>query len=326
MMHNPIFESSMKRRMRSWRAPLLITLYCLFLIIVCGGALKTLNSDTVTLGQLRAGLEAYIYLAVMQFMLVVLVAPALTTGAISGERERQTLDLLLCTRVSALRIVMGKLLSSVCFLALMIITSLPIMAVTMFFGGVSIWQMLLMELFLFITALACCAIGIFCSALFKRTVTATVVAYLAIFAIGVGTLLFPLLFQATDLDTALSYAYSSGSSVSSMSYYGGGAVYTSVINTGADVAMPSALSMVPKMLFINPAVGLFSLLIEQTGLLQRTFGNYLGYRGSNLYSLFEQIGSFATINMIVLVVTSIILTSIAALFVKPMGRKAKKKK
>ncbi|MCL1964388.1 MAG: ABC transporter permease, partial [Firmicutes bacterium] len=107
MMRNPIFESSMTRRMRSCRAPLLITLYVLFVLLVSAREIIVMQSREVTLGDLRVGLESYIYLSVMQFFLIILVAPALTAGAIAGERERQTLDLLLCTRVGAIRIVTG---------------------------------------------------------------------------------------------------------------------------------------------------------------------------------------------------------------------------
>ena len=42
----------------------------------------------------------YIVLASIQMGLVMLVAPAVAAGSISGERERQTLDLLLVTKMS----------------------------------------------------------------------------------------------------------------------------------------------------------------------------------------------------------------------------------
>lgn len=311
MMRNPVFESSMKRRMRSFRAPLLITLYILFLLLVCGSALLTLQQDSISLNNLRSGLEAYVYLSIMQFALIVLVAPALTAGAISGERERQTLDLLLCTRVNAIHIVLGKLLSSTAFLTLMIVCSLPVMAVTMFFGGVGFLDVLLMALFLFITALACCAIGIFYSAIFKRTVTATVVSYLTIFALGVGTLIFPLIFQMDGM--------------SKLNDIVNGTPVNGIVLTGTSLSS-MVMSSIPKMFFINPALGLFSMLVGQTGMLQETFSSLLGWRGGQVFTLIRQIDNVVYINMAVLLVCTIILTIVAALFVKPGGRKAKKKK
>ncbi len=323
MIRNPIFEAAMTRRMRSILAPTLITLYVLFLALVSIGALTTLQRAEVSLANLRAGIETYIYLSVMQFFLIVLVAPALTSGSIAGERERQTLDLLLCTRMGALRIVVGKLFSSACFLVLMILTSFPIMAVMLFFGGITLSGVLMMLLLLSVTALACCSIGIFCSAVFKRTVTATVVAYLIIFALGVGTIVFPYLFQFGQLSEVLN-AYSTrlvGSSGGAVAIIGSASGPTSVYTAGAGI-----LGAVPKLLFLNPAVGLFSLLVEQTGILRRTFEGGMGVNFYQLYELFQKAGSLATVNILVLLGCSAVLTGLAALFVKPMGRRARKRK
>lgn len=299
--------------MRSWRAPLLLTLYIVFLLVISGAALLTLGYKQVSLGNLRAGLEAYVYLSVMQFMLIVLVAPALTVGAISGERERQTLDLLLCTRVGSMRIVLGKLLSSVSFLALLIVSSLPVMMLPMFFGGVAITDILVMLLFLLIAAFACCAIGIFCSAVFKRTATATVIAYLAIFAIGAGTLIIPLVFQMNELSMAVE-AYTQYS-------YGN----TSQIASIEDITAQMMRAM-PKILYVNPGLGLASLLVSQTTLLSNTISNLLGWRGTQLITLMNQIDSFAWINMAVIFVTALVLVLLSACFVKPSGRRPRKKK
>lgn len=51
----------------------------------------------------------------LQFGMLVLVAPAMTAGSISGERERQTLDLLLVTNTGPVKLVLGKLLESFSF-------------------------------------------------------------------------------------------------------------------------------------------------------------------------------------------------------------------
>ena len=51
------------------------------------------------------GLRAYAALVGVETLLLALVAPAMTGAAIAGERERQTLELLLVTRTGAFRIV-----------------------------------------------------------------------------------------------------------------------------------------------------------------------------------------------------------------------------
>ncbi len=309
MMRNPVFESSMRRRMRSFRAPMLLTLYMLFLLIVSSGALFTLQYKEVSLSNLRSGLEAYVYISVLQFILILLVSPALTTGTIAGERERQTLDLLLCTRVGSVRIILGKMFSSVCFLTLLIFSSLPAMAVTSFFGGVSLADMFIMLLFLVVTALACSSIGIFCSAVFKRTVTATVVAYLAIFVLGVGTVVFPLIFRfgmLSNLQDLVNNASGSIAGVSATSFFG-------------------RLVGIPKAFFLNPAIGVLSLLVAQTGVLERTLNSFFGYYGNQLFSFLEYANHFAIINICALAACSGVLTGFAALFIKPAGRRSAKR-
>ncbi len=315
MMRNPVFESSMKRRMRSFRAPLLLTLYILFMFAVSLVAIRALGMQSLSLGNLRAGIEAYSMLSILQFALIILVAPALTAGAISGERERQTLDLLLVTRVGALRIVLGKLFSSVCYLALLVVSSLPVMAVLLYFGGVTLGDMLLMTLFLLVTAFAASAIGICASAMIRRTVTATVIAYLVIFAIGLGTLIVPLVTQISALDelqtVARNIRYGSGS----VAFISGTSVVTD---------MNEAIK-VPLLFYMNPGLGLLSLLIRQTDLLQRSLGSLIGSGVADGVFLFlEVIEPFALINMVVMAALGVLLTLFAALFVKPGGRRARK--
>lgn len=310
MMRNPVFDSSAKRRMRSYRAPLLISLYGGFLLAVCIGVLSMMQQNGFTLGNLRIGLETYIYLVVMQFLLIILVAPALTAGLISGERERQTLDLLLSTRVGAFKIVMGNLFSTLCFLALMIFSSLPAMTITLFFGGVTFADMLVSLAFLLLCAFACCAIGIFFSSVLKRSVTSTVFAYLAVFVVGVGTLAFPLLFQQDTLTKAIDLSYQVANGYSNTA-------------TGADV-----LRALPKLLCVNPIVGLATILVRQTGLLQRTFDNYFSaysYSFGRLYNVVQYTELIAYINMGFLFIIGVVFSLLSAVFVKPSGRRARKR-
>ena len=56
--------------------------------------------------------------------LICLLAPALTADLISGERERQTLDLLLVTPLSRRQIVVGKLVAALGSLMLLIVLAL----------------------------------------------------------------------------------------------------------------------------------------------------------------------------------------------------------
>ena len=64
------------------------------------------------------------------------LAPAFTSGAISLEREKQTLDMLAATPISSLAIVVGKLFSALAYVFLLIAASIPLTAIVFVFGGV----------------------------------------------------------------------------------------------------------------------------------------------------------------------------------------------
>lgn len=186
---NPLIIKDGVSRMRSWRAPLAITLY-LGLLGTFGYAVFTLQVLTQQYAQTTAagiGQAVFISVAFFQLALISLFAPALAAGAISGERERQTFDVLLVSRVTAFGIVWGKLIASLAYLLLIIFTALPIFAAVFLFGGIDFEQFLLTHVVTISTALEIGAVSIFFSALFRRSLPSTVTSYAAAFALVVGT-------------------------------------------------------------------------------------------------------------------------------------------
>lgn len=121
-----------------------------------------------------------------QFLLVLFLIPGMTSGAISGEREKQTLDILLSTRMTSFQIVQGKLLASLSLMLLLAVSSLPIIALVFAVGGITFLQLLQFQLFLFITSIYLGSIGIFFSSLCKRTTLSTVCSYMTVITITIG--------------------------------------------------------------------------------------------------------------------------------------------
>src|SRR5882724_5312014 len=182
---NPIVEKELRSRMRTGRASLLISLYLLTLAAVGWFTYVVVRRQAtagVTGGQLgvHAGTTIFRALTVWELVLVLFVAPALTAAAIAGEKERQTLDLLLCTRVRPSSIVIGKLVASLLFALLLLVASIPVFSVVFLFGGVELSQVIGVAAVLGVTALA---------------IGATVVAYVLAFlylVVPMGTsLIFP---------------------------------------------------------------------------------------------------------------------------------------
>ncbi len=135
----------------------------------------------------QIGQAVFTTLLFLQVLLVVFLAPAATTGAISLEREKQTLDLLTATPVSTLGIVLGKLASSLAFVVVLILASIPLTAVVFVFGGVSPEDILRGYVVLLVTAIGFGSLGIFLSSITRRTQSATFLTYLAVLALTVGT-------------------------------------------------------------------------------------------------------------------------------------------
>lgn len=177
MQSNAVWQLEIKTRMRSWRAPAIITTYLtllggIFLMIYYVTYLETARQSS------DIGTQMFAILASLQFILVNFAVPALTAGVISGERERQTLDVLLTTRLSPIKIIIGKLAAALSFVVLLIISSLPLFSLVFLMGGVSPGHISRVFAVYFFISLYFGSMGVFYSTLIKKSQMATVLTYL----------------------------------------------------------------------------------------------------------------------------------------------------
>src|SRR5260370_4781885 len=105
------------------------------------------------------------------------MGPAFTTTAINGEKERKTLHLLLCSKLSSFSLLAGKLIAGLVNVLLLIAASIPLFSLVFFFGGVSPLQVLSTLVIFMITAIVSGTFGLFCSTLVHRPTASTSVAY-----------------------------------------------------------------------------------------------------------------------------------------------------
>jgi len=200
---NPIVAKEYRSRMRTWRSPVAMSVY----IVLLGGlgwaifsAMSASAHSAFNQGQAASfGQGLFIYLVLFQMVLLAFITPALTAGAVSSERERQTIDLLFVTKLPSFSIIWGKLLASMSFVLLLLLLSVPIFSLVFLFGGIELDQLLAAFLVTAVTALTLGVIGLACSTAFRRTLPSTVAAYGAAFVLLAGSLLFGLLFP-TDID------------------------------------------------------------------------------------------------------------------------------
>lgn len=235
-MLNPILRREVQTSLRSWKIFGVIAAYVGVITFFTIVFIKTAMSGSLYSGfDPKSIIYLYALLSGLQFGLILITAPALTAGSISGERERQTLDLLIVTRMSPFSIVFGKLLSSIGLIMLMIIAAMPVYAVLFYFGGVSILYLFGMTVFMLVTACMVGSMGIFFSAIYKKTMVSMVLVYLIIGILVVGTLV----------------GYLSYSNIYIQAYK---QIYDYI-----------SLPAVYGFFFLNPAAGFFSTVDAQLG-------------------------------------------------------------
>jgi ABC-2 type transport system permease protein len=195
---NPIVAKEYRSRMRTWRSPLAMMIYVVLLGGLGWAVFSSIMAGAVNLGggnnYATMALQLFTFLIIFQVALLSFITPAVTAGAISGERERQTIDLLFVTPLPPFSIIWGKLLASMSFAVLLLMLSVPIFSLVFLFGGIELDQMLYAFLITGLTALMLGMIGIACSTIFKHTLASTVAAYAAAFVVLVGTLIYGQLF------------------------------------------------------------------------------------------------------------------------------------
>jgi ABC-type transport system involved in multi-copper enzyme maturation permease subunit len=184
----------LRGRMRGRRAFVIVTIY-LGLLAGFAWMIGTLIAQGYSSGfggssafaSAAIGQGVFAALLMLMTLQVVFLAPAATAGSISLEREKQTLDLLAATPISSLAIVVGKLLSALVYLFLLIAASVPLMAIVFVYGGVGPEDVLRGYIVLVATALGLGSFGLFCSSLVKRTTAATAVTIFGVLAMTIGT-------------------------------------------------------------------------------------------------------------------------------------------
>ncbi|MEM9644645.1 MAG: ABC transporter permease subunit, partial [Planctomycetota bacterium] len=177
--NNPVLQRELLVNLRTDKSFLLLAGYQIFLSLIVLAAWP--SDQRLDLTSNPASARQLVNLFFLgQYVIASLVAPSFAAGAISGEKERQTFEMLLASPMRPGAIVFGKMVAALLHLGLVVIASLPIIALCLPLGGVSFFEVIAAYLGLLISVVVFGAIGIFCSSYFTRTSNSLVVSYLAI--------------------------------------------------------------------------------------------------------------------------------------------------
>lgn len=186
---NPIYKREMTVSARSIKLPLVLVIFNTILALVALLNMYSMLARVRMTAQMQYSsfLDLYVFVAVLEFVMLVFIMPAITAGSISGERERQTLDMMLTTKMTPAQIVLGKLLSSLSTMMLIIVSGFPILAMVFVYGGVTLADMGRLLLCYIAAALFIGSLGICCSAVFKKSTISTVISYGVMVMVVIGT-------------------------------------------------------------------------------------------------------------------------------------------
>lgn len=196
-LENPVMGREFRSRMRGARSYLITGAYTVLvaLIVLSVYWALTVNGPTGNISATNqraadAGRGIWTWGCLVQAFILPLLVPAFTCGAITLEREREMLELLLLTRQSALQICLGKLASGVGLGLILIAASVPVLSLSLVLGGVAPHEIAACVTVLAASVIASGALGLVMSCLAPRTVVATALCYLVV---GFGMLGMPFL-------------------------------------------------------------------------------------------------------------------------------------
>lgn len=195
---NAMLEKEFRLRMRSVRSPLAIMLYVLAIGAIAIGYIYMEFSRRGTFQfNPNDSRELFAVLSVVQLVLISFMTPGLTAGVISGEREKQTLNILLTTQQSSASIILSKLASSLSFMLLIVLATLPVYGIAFLYGGISPGQLVSVFAFYLFTMFMLGCFGTLFSTLFQRTVVSVIVSYGYVLAINGATFLIAMFLATT---------------------------------------------------------------------------------------------------------------------------------
>lgn len=189
LFENPVLQRELLVNLRTPRAFGLLFLYVGLLGLVVYAAWPAQQKlDLSQRPEDAARLVGLFFLG--QYLLMALMVPAFAGGALTGEKERRTYEMLLASPLRPGAIVLGKLLASLCHLGVLAFCSLPIVMLCLPLGGMSFWEVLATYVAMASSVITFAMICLAAGSYFARTIAALVVSYLIILPMALAGVAF----------------------------------------------------------------------------------------------------------------------------------------
>lgn len=196
---NPILTRELRRRMRGRALVYSIIGYIAIMaatsiLILLAGVPPTAGGTAESTQQIVAsmadtGQRLFQSISFIQALLVLLIAPTITAGLTTNEKERKTFDFLRVTTISPSMYIVGSFLSTVFYVALALLCALPLISLAFLYGGIGRAEVATMAVRLLCLSMALSAFGLYVSSIRERTRTAQGIVVFLLFAACFGGML-----------------------------------------------------------------------------------------------------------------------------------------
>lgn len=187
VLENPVLQRELLTNLRMTRAFVLLFCYIALLGVIVYLAWPQQQRIDMSRSQSAKQLVDLFFLG--QYMLASLLAPSFAAGAITGEKERQSYEMLLASPLRPGAIVLGKLFASLSHLGILMICSLPIVMLCLPLGGVHPSEVFAAYFAMFSSIGLFGMISLWTSSIFRRTSASLVVSYLLILPLALVSVL-----------------------------------------------------------------------------------------------------------------------------------------
>lgn len=283
---NPVLRNESKISVRSIKFTLMIFAYIAVLSVAVMIYYSSVNEAIFSNGlYLESSKLFYVVMALGQAILLLFIVPALSSTAICSEREKQTLDILLSSKLTPLQIIIGKVSASSLRVIILIISTMPLYAIGAIIGVVKISNILSLIVFFIVNTIFVSSIGVFVSTYIKTSKVSTALSYALVLFIYIGIIVIT---WAILMIT----------------------VYKMSMSGNTLTTVPKASPIV----YLSPVVGFVSLLLNQVG---------LGIEFSSMFSEFGISIHSEYISIVVQLVLSGLFIYLASVKLNPLNKRSR---
>ena len=283
---NPVLRNESKISVRSIKFTLMIFAYIAVLSVAVMIYYSSVNEAIFSNGlYLESSKLFYVVMAIGQAILLLFIVPALSSTAICSEREKQTLDILLSSKLTPLQIIIGKVSASSLRVIILIISTMPLYAIGALIGVVKISNILSLIVFFIVNTIFVSSIGVFVSTYIKTSKVSTALSYALVLFIYIGIIVIT---WAILMIT----------------------VYKMSMSGNTLTTVPKASPIV----YLSPVVGFVSLLLNQVG-LGLEFSSIFSEFGISMYSEY--------ISIVIQLVLSGLFIYLASVKLNPLNKRSR---